>query len=86
MTPEEAILELTMQRGPAASICPSEAARLIDPGNWRARLAGVRQAAVHLARSGRIVILRHNKPVDPARFKGVYRLRIAPSGGGSGTI
>jgi hypothetical protein len=29
---------------------------------------------VHLARTGQIAIYRHNKPVDPGAFKGVYRL------------
>ena len=31
--------------------------------------------AIELARAGTIVILRHNKPVDPEKFRGVYRLR-----------
>ncbi|TPW04813.1 MAG: hypothetical protein FD124_2436 [Alphaproteobacteria bacterium] len=36
----------------------------------------VRDAAVRLAKAGRIVILRKGKPVDPENFKGVIRLRI----------
>jgi hypothetical protein len=34
----------------------------------------IRRIAVRLASEGRIVILRKGKPVDPADFKGVYRL------------
>jgi hypothetical protein len=36
----------------------------------------VRAVARGLARQGRLVILRHNKPADPDDFKGVYRLRL----------
>ncbi|PTT79971.1 DUF3253 domain-containing protein, partial [Pseudomonas sp. HMWF010] len=35
----------------------------------------VRTNAIELARAGTIVILRHNKPVNPEKFRGVYRLR-----------
>jgi hypothetical protein len=41
-----------------------------------AALFEVRATAVGLARQGRLVITRHNKPVDPSAFKGVYRLRL----------
>ena len=71
---EAAILRLVEQRGPNKSICPSEAARDVFPDDWRERMRAVRQAAIHLARKGRIVILRKGKPVDPDDFKGVYRL------------
>jgi len=36
----------------------------------------VRRAAVRLALAGRLVIYRKGKPVDPADFKGVYRLGL----------
>ncbi|OYW87619.1 MAG: hypothetical protein B7Z22_04075 [Hyphomonas sp. 32-62-5] len=29
-----------------------------------------------LAREGRLVITRHNKPADPDTFKGVYRIGL----------
>ena len=75
---EAAILHLAEQRGPEKSICPSEAAREAFPGDWRARMRQVRAAAVHLARQGRVRILRKGKPVDPDDFKGVYRIAVAP--------
>lgn len=46
------------------------------PDLWRRYLNAVRQQAIHLARAGRIEILRKGKPADPNDFKGVYRLRL----------
>lgn len=68
------ILQLTAQRGPDKSICPSEVARALRP-DWQALMPTIRQAATRLALAGHIEILRHGKPVDPAAFKGVIRLR-----------
>ena len=73
---EAIILRLAAERGAGKSICPTEAARALDPDGWRGRLAGVRRAAVALAKDGRIAILRKGKPVDPDDFKGVYRLAL----------
>jgi len=73
---EAAILALVDARGPGKSICPSEAAREAFPEDWNSRMRAVRASAVHLARQGRIVILRKGKPVDPEDFKGVYRLAL----------
>ena len=68
------ILRLTAQRGPDKSICPSEVARALRP-DWQTLMPVIRQAAARLALAGQIEILRHGKPVDPAAFKGVIRLR-----------
>ncbi len=73
---EAAILALVEKRGAGKSICPSEAARAVYPERWRDHMRQVRQAAVHLARRGDIVILRKGKPVDPNDFRGVYRLGL----------
>ncbi len=78
-TIEDAILALTDARGPAKTICPSEAARAIGGAHWRALLPEVRRTAVRLALAGSIEIVRKGKPVDPRDFKGVYRLRPARS-------
>jgi len=75
---ETAILSLVEQRGAEKSICPSEAAREVFPEDWQNRMRHVRNAAIHLAREGKIVILRKGKPVDHENFKGVYRLALAP--------
>ncbi len=76
-SPEAAILELLAKAAPGKSVSPEDVARTMDSEIWRRRLPQVRGAAVGLARAGRIVILRHGKPADPDRFKGVYRLRAA---------
>ncbi|MFI4964466.1 MAG: DUF3253 domain-containing protein, partial [Caulobacterales bacterium] len=59
---------------------PEEVARAVDPEGWRRLLGQVRAVARGLARQGKVVILRHNKPADPGDFKGVYRLRLPMSG------
>ncbi len=41
----------------------------------------VKQQAIHLARTGRIEILRSGKPVDPNDFKGVWRMRLPVDAG-----
>jgi Protein of unknown function (DUF3253) len=73
---EDAILQLLAERPAGKSIEAMDVAKVVDPDNWRHRLGHVRAEAVNLAKTGQIVILRHNKPADPERFRGVYRLRL----------
>lgn len=73
---EDAIFSLLALREPGKSICPSEAARAVDPEGWRRVMPQVKATAVGLAREGRLVITRKGKPVDPDAFKGVIRLRL----------
>jgi hypothetical protein len=77
---EALMLDLIGQAPPGKGISPEQVARAADPENWRRQLGQVRSTAVGLARQGRIVILRHNKPADPDTFKGVYRLARAVEG------
>ncbi|MEO0754752.1 MAG: DUF3253 domain-containing protein [Pseudomonadota bacterium] len=72
----DAILHLVTERGVGKTICPSEAARSLDPEGWRQMMNQVRAEAVKLAQSGQISIYRKGQPVDPASFKGVYRLGL----------
>jgi hypothetical protein len=72
---EAVILERLAALAPGKSVSPEEVARAVDPEGWRRLLPQVRATAVGLARQGRLVITRHNKPADPDSFKGVYRLR-----------
>ena len=72
-----AILQQTGDQGREGSVGPGDVARALAPQDWQALLPRIRQAAVVLARQGRLEILRKGKPADPASFKGVYRLRIA---------
>ncbi|MDP2803976.1 MAG: DUF3253 domain-containing protein [Phreatobacter sp.] len=76
---QAAILHLTQGRGPDKSICPSEAAKHVAAArdvDWHSLMQPVRRAAIGLALEGRLVILRKGKPVDPADFRGVYRLTV----------
>ncbi len=79
------ILRLTALRGPAKSICPSEVARALAgdvDGAWQPLMGPVRGVAQHLAREGRVEILRKGKPLPPEETpRGVIRLRAA---GGDG--
>ena len=78
---ETAIFDLLGAKvAPGKSISPEEVARAVDPEGWRRLLGQVRAVARGLARQGRLVILRHNKPADPDDFKGVYRLRLPMPG------
>jgi len=82
----QAILALLAGGAPGASFSLMDAARAYadtrcrpkdGPELWRRYMNAVRQQAVHLARQGRIEILRRGAPVDPDDFKGVVRLRLA---------
>ena len=72
---EETILDLLAGLAPGKSLDPVDVARGLDAEGWRRLLPQVRATAVGLARQGRLVILRHNKPADPDTFKGVWRMR-----------
>jgi hypothetical protein len=72
---DEMIFKLLEQLPPGKSLAPEDVARALDAEGWRRQLPQVRAAAVGLARQGKLVILRHNKPADPDTFKGVWRMR-----------
>ena len=77
---ETAIFALLAEVAPGKSISPEAVARTVEPERWQRVLGHVRAVARGLARDGRVVILRHNKPADPEDFKGVYRLRLPAAG------
>jgi hypothetical protein len=73
---------------PGGSVAPEAVARVIGserarpsdgPNAWRRYLPAVKQQALHLARQGRVEIVRKGKVVDLADFKGVVRYRL-PAG------
>ena len=83
------ILTLLTETEPSKTLTPVSAARSFAEGRgrrnnppdlWRRYLNAVRQQAIHLARAGKIEILRKGKPADPNDFKGVYRLRLKTAG------
>jgi hypothetical protein len=69
-----AILALLARRRGGASICPSEAARALDPNGWRARMTEVHAAARALAAADEVELARGGAAL-PARAAGVYRIR-----------
>lgn len=78
---ESAIMDLLARRGPKASVCPSEAARAVDPEGWRDLLERTRSAARRLAARGEIVVTQGGGEVDPATARGPVRLALARPGG-----
>jgi hypothetical protein len=59
------------------TLSAQEIARVVvSDDTWPSLLMPIRRAAVDLALAGRLVIYRKGKPVDPADFKGVYRLGL----------
>ena len=72
-----AILEMSRDRGPSSSICPSDAARAVGGDDWRDLMDGARDAARELARAGEVEITQKGKAVDPdAEWRGPIRIRI----------
>ena len=78
MDPTAAILDLLSRRAPGATICPSEAARLVAPGDWRPLMPEVRAAGAALAREGRIAVTQGGWAVDPSEAAGPIRYRAMP--------
>lgn len=68
-------MDLLSRRAEGLTICPSEAARLIDPDQWRDRMDAVRAAGVTLARAGRINVTQSGVVVDARSAKGPIRYR-----------
>lgn len=78
---EAAILELLEARARGASICPSEAARRVRPGDgpgdepWRELMEPARRAARRLVARGEVEIVQKGRVVDPSTAKGPLRIR-----------
>ena len=70
----QAILASLRDRTPGATACPSEAARRLDPGNWRALMTDVRRVAAAMVREGRIGMTQRGLAVDPETARGPVRL------------
>lgn len=74
---EAAILELLSQRGRGATICPSEAARAVEPEDWKPLMERTRRAARRLVSQRRLAITKGGKDVDPDEARGPIRLRLS---------
>ena len=72
---ERTIGELLDQRRPEASICPSEAARAVDPDGWRDLMPAARSAAGRLAANGEVEVTQGGAAVDVDTAHGPMRIR-----------
>jgi hypothetical protein len=70
---ERAIIDLLDAR--PGTICPSEAARSVDPEGWRDLMEPARQAARRLVVAGDVEITQGGHVVDPSTAKGPIRIR-----------
>lgn len=77
---EEAILSLLADRSAGATICPSEAARRVDPGGWADRMEDARRAARRLVDRGVVEITQGGRVVDPSTARGPIRVRLVRQG------
>ncbi len=75
---EAAIGELLAGRARRATICPSEAARHVDPDGWRELMEPARMAARRLVAAGSVQILQGGRVADPSTAKGPIRIRRVP--------
>lgn len=73
---ESAILDLLSKRKSGATICPSEAARVVDKVDWRELMEPARMAARRLVDAGKVVITQQGHVVDPSTAKGPIRVRL----------
>ena len=72
---EASILDLLDARAVSGTICPSEAARVIDPERWQDLMEPARQAARRLVAAGDVEITQGGHVVDPSTAKGPIRIR-----------
>ena len=72
---ENAITELLDQRAPGKTICPSEAARRVEPEDWRPLMEPARRVAARLVEAGEVEMTQQGRVVDPATATGPLRLR-----------
>lgn len=72
---ERAIGELLAGRSGGATICPSEAARAVDPDGWRDLMEPARSAARRMTAAGDVAIVQRGRVVDPTTAKGPIRIR-----------
>jgi hypothetical protein len=73
--------ELLADRPRDATICPSEAARRVDPEGWRTLMEPARRAARRMVAAGTLEIVQDGRVVDPSYAKGPIRLRRSRSVG-----
>jgi hypothetical protein len=69
---------LLRHRRPDATICPSDAARVVGGPSWRGLMDDARSVAAELAEQGVIVVRQHGLDVDLSSAVGPVRLARGP--------
>ena len=69
-----AMRALLWHRRPDATICPSDAARIVGGESWRELMGTAREVAAQLSREGVIAVRQHGADVDVATAVGPIRL------------
>ena len=72
---EAAILALLDERAAGATICPSEAARMVGAEEWRELMEPARRAARRLVDAGSVEITQGGRVVEPSTARGPIRVR-----------
>ncbi|WP_138734027.1 DUF3253 domain-containing protein [Modestobacter excelsi] len=72
---ERTIDALLDERRAGTTICPSEAARAVDPDGWRELMPAARAAAGRLAASGEVEVTQRGEVVHVATARGPVRIR-----------
>ena len=72
---EQVIGRLLDGRRPGASICPSDAARDLDPECWRDLMPAARAAAGRMAAAGSVEVTQAGAVVAVATARGPVRIR-----------
>lgn len=71
---------LAAERGMEKTFCPSEAARRLDPTQWRRWIRPVREEAIRLVRAGELRCTQRGHKVDPETARGPLRFSLPHSG------
>lgn len=74
-----AMRALLRHRRPEATICPSDAARVVGGAQWRSVLDDARAVAAELRKDGVLRVTQRGNEVDPATVRGPIRLARGPN-------
>lgn len=70
---------LLRHRQPEATICPSDAARVVGGASWRELMDSARSVAGELSRAGVVVVRQHGVDVDVSTAQGPVRIARGPN-------
>jgi hypothetical protein len=74
---ERTVITLLEQRSAGATICPSEAARVVGGEEWRPLMEPARRAARRLVVAGRVEVTQGGRAVDASTAQGPIRVRLS---------